>query len=173
MQPAAPPGDPSVMRLALLRIAGLPFDAFHFRASGSASVLERLLDHETELGQGSLALQEALFAAAGESTSRDELEQSPADRGTRYAILRLRRDLHNGRRPAAQDLDAVRGVLGPEVLDTLERHIADLDLRTELLNAYHVTFRSEWSGSWMALAASSARWVVEATPTIMPRRRVS
>lgn len=173
MQLAANPGGQPVMQLALLRIAGLPFDAFHFQAPESASVLERLLDHECELGQGSLALEQALFAAAGESRGRDAVEQSPADRATRYAILRLRRDLHNGRRPAAQDLDAVRTVLGQEVLGPLERHIADLDLRTELLNAYHVTFRSERSRSWMALVASSAHPLVEeglylASPRILP-----
>src|SRR5262249_59934159 len=100
------------MKLALLRIAGLPFDAFHFRAPGSASILERLLDHEAELGQRSLELQQAFFAAAGESMGGDDVEHGPADRASRYAILRLRRDLHNGRRPTAQDLDAVRTVLG-------------------------------------------------------------
>src|SRR5262245_27611179 len=161
------------MKLALLRIAGLPFDAFRFHAPESASILERLLDHEREMGRRSMALQEALFAAAGESMGRDAVEQGPVERASRYAILRLRRDLHNDRRPAAQELAAVRTVLGPEILGLLGPHIADLDLRTELLNAYHVTFRTERSCSWMALVASSAHPLVEeglylASPRILP-----
>src|SRR5262249_19848681 len=68
---------------------------------------------------------------------------------------------------------AVRTVLGPEILGPLERHIADLDLRTELLNAYRATFGSERSRSWMALVASSAHPLVEeglylASPRILP-----
>ena len=62
------------MKLALLRIAGLPFDAVRFQAPESASIVQRLLDHEFELGLDFIvAGLERLLAAGAPDASGDNV----------------------------------------------------------------------------------------------------
>jgi hypothetical protein len=110
-------GPPPGARLALLRIAALPFEALAPLAARESLVpLAAAWELEARLAAAVPRLTEELYRAAGEAASR-------------AAVIALRRALHNGRRIAPAQLAAVRGHLPPRVVAAVEEHLA---LRAEL-----------------------------------------
>jgi Lantibiotic dehydratase, N terminus len=117
-------GPPPGARLALLRIAALPFEALApFAARESLPLLAAARELEARVDAEVPRLTEALYAAAGEPPGGPGGED-PATACGRPAVIALRRALHNGRRVTAADLAAVRVHLPPPVFAAVEEHLA-------------------------------------------------
>ncbi|HEX3532561.1 MAG TPA: lantibiotic dehydratase [Thermoanaerobaculia bacterium] len=145
-------GPPPGARLALLRIAALPFEALApLAARESRAPLTAAWELEARLAAAVPRLTEELYRAAGEA---------PAAAGRRAAVIALRRALHNGRRIAPAQLAAVRGHLPPQVAAAVEEHLA---LRAELagrLAEHAAAYRRDLLAARRALLCFAGRPVV-------------
>src|SRR6185503_7757863 len=103
--------------MALLRVANLPFDSLAALHAGPfLQDLEDLLGAERTLSEEARSLADLLHAAAGESTGDPERAKG------RFAVLRLRRAVHNGRGLRGSDMEKGRGLLGTHVRERLSRY---------------------------------------------------
>jgi hypothetical protein len=102
----------------MLRIAGAPFDDLELLRAGQAlRDVERLRAKAAELERDAHIVCDALFARVG----------GESDPRFRRALLDAKRDLFNGRRPAAEAvrrIAAVDALLGADVADLVERRDA-------------------------------------------------
>ncbi|HEV8335453.1 MAG TPA: lantibiotic dehydratase [Candidatus Polarisedimenticolia bacterium] len=122
-------------RTALLRIASLPFDSLAALHGGPLlQDLEALLGAESMLSGEARSLADFLHAAAGEST--DDPERAKG----RFAVLRLRRDAHNGRRLRGGDMEQGRALLGAGARDRLARYEMWLERRDKARETYEASF---------------------------------
>jgi len=141
-------GPPPGARLALLRIAALPFEALApLAARESLAPLAAAWELEARLAAAVPRLTDELYRAAGEAASR-------------AAVIALRRALHNGRRIAPAQLAAVRGHLPPRVVAAVEEHLA---LRAELagrLAEHAAAYRRDLLAARRALLCFAGRPVV-------------
>lgn len=92
---------------ALVRITGAPFDLTSLAAPATAELLSRVAGLQRELSQERLAIAEALHAYIG----------TDAAAHARAPLVRLRRDVYNGRPPQS----AVVETLPPEIRHGIEK----------------------------------------------------
>lgn len=125
-------------RLVLLRLASLPIGALDaLRAGESRTALRSLLDLERELAADAASLSGSLFAAAGVPDGDRERTRE------RFALLALRRDLHNARKPRTEHLDTARAALSPETVEGIRRHVEGLDRLAGARSAYRAAFEAD------------------------------
>jgi lantibiotic biosynthesis dehydratase-like protein len=121
--------------MALLRVANLPFDSLAALHAGPfLQDLEDLLGAEHTLSEEARSLADLLHAAAGESTGDPERAKG------RFAVLRLRRAVHNGRRLRGSDMEKGRGLLGTHVRERLSRYEMWLERRERAREACEASF---------------------------------
>ncbi len=122
-------------RLALLRVASLPFDTLAvLHAGASLGDLESVREAERDLCSEAEALSDVLFAAAG--TEAEDAERARS----RFALLRIRRDVHKGRRPRASDLEEARTLLTGATAARLARHAERLVGHETAIARYEASF---------------------------------
>jgi hypothetical protein len=125
-----------VNRLSLLRVASLPFDVLG--ALGRAADPDdagAVVSLEAEIGREAAELSDLFFERAGPAVA--DAERSRA----RFAVLRLRRDVHNGKIPRASDLGEARTLLAGGLEARLEHHAANLERRAAALSAHAASHR--------------------------------
>ncbi|TMQ70350.1 MAG: hypothetical protein E6K80_08815 [Candidatus Eisenbacteria bacterium] len=104
----------AVTRLALLRVGTLPFDALAALGAGEGATAARaLLAAERALQGEATTLSEQLFQAAGPPLPDDPRARS------RFALLRIRRDVHGLRAPRLADLGQASPFLDQEMRSRL------------------------------------------------------
>ncbi len=104
-------------RLALLRVAGLPFETLGaLRDGDDLGRAETALSELHEIERGAREIPDLLFEAAGPPVTDRERARA------RFALLRIRRDVHKGRAPRAGDLDEARALIPDAVASRLTRH---------------------------------------------------
>ncbi|MBZ5637279.1 MAG: lantibiotic dehydratase family protein [Acidobacteriia bacterium] len=124
--------------LALLRVAGLPFETLAaLSAPAAAAAAERLHGAEAARLSEAAAVSDLLFVAAGEPGG------DPARVRARFALLRLRRDVHNRRPLRPLDLEAARSLLAPDAALRVERLREISDRRDRLLASCREALREE------------------------------
>jgi hypothetical protein len=121
-----PEPAPAEDRLALLRVATLPFAALEGLAAPAAVArCGEVLEQEERLDAGAASLSDALHAAAGEPPGKPGKEDTDPERARRrLAVIALRRDLHNRRNVPPARLAEVRSALAPELFAAVEDHLA-------------------------------------------------
>ena len=148
-----PEPRPAAGRLALLRVATLPFAALEGLAAPEAVArCGELLAQQDHLDAEEAALSDALHAAAGEPRGEDD----PQGARRRLAVIALRRALHNRRSVSAERLAEVREALAPELFAAVEAHLAG---RAELARReaeYAGAFAAGLGGARGALLALAA-----------------
>lgn len=156
--------------LVLLRIASLPYAMLAaLDVPAATRVVERLLAWDERLEREAQALAEQLHELAGPSA------QGPS--GTevaRWALLHVRRALHNGRAPRTDDLATASQAMAPEVAERVRAWCASLDERARAGRAYEDTFDSELRASQRVLLEASSNPLLEhalylASPTLLPK----
>lgn len=148
--PRRRPGAGSVTRFALLRVATLPFgalDALHGREAVAS--LRAVLDAERALDDGAGGMSDLLFAAAGPPGG------DAAHARARFALLRVRRDVHAGRPPRPRDLDEAAPLLTPETAVRLTAHAGNLERLAEALSAHEIVWARALAGTRQRLLAIS------------------
>jgi lantibiotic biosynthesis dehydratase-like protein len=122
-----------VSQVALLRVANLPFDTLAALHAGSfLRDLEDLLETERALYRMTRSIADLLHAAAGEPCD------NPGHAKARFAILRLRRCVHNGRRLRENDFAEGGELLGTDLLAQLRRYeevLEEVEQGRKALNA--------------------------------------
>ncbi len=117
--------------LALLRVASLPFERLGaLRTEADPDDAAAIVSLEDEIHRGAEEIADLLFACAGPATADSERARA------RFAVLRLRRDVHNGKTSRASDLDDARPLLPEELVSRLDRHAESLERRMAALGAY-------------------------------------
>lgn len=121
--------DPRSLPYLLLRVVARPFDALESLISGEAARRAAgRLDLEARLDTAADDLADDLFRAAGPKDPKSGPDAAQA----RLAVVALRRDVHNRRRPDAETLRTARPKLNVEVARSLDDWAA---LRKELESA--------------------------------------
>lgn len=116
--------------LVLLRANTLPFETLApLRARRAPPLLDELLALEDEDAARTPAIEEALFAAAGDRTD------DPLRARGRLAVVALRRDVHNGRPIRPGNLEPARPWIPPDLASRLETLAALRRRRRDLLDA--------------------------------------
>lgn len=122
-------------RLALLRVASLPFEAIAPLRDGTCAEADAVVALEAELARDAQVLADRLFALAGSPT------EDPARTQARFALLRVRRDVHNGRVPKERDLDDAHVLLAADDRERLRGHVARLRRHLTLIEGLTATHR--------------------------------
>jgi hypothetical protein len=122
----SPEPGPAADRLALLRVATLPFAALGGLAAPEAVArLGEVEELAERLESAAAPLSDALHAAAGEPPGKPGKEDADPERARlRLAVIALRRALHNRRSVAPQRLEEVRSALAPELFAAVAGHLA-------------------------------------------------
>lgn len=121
--------------MALLRVAILPFDRLAALHAGPlARAAEELLENDRVYSGEAETLSDLLHGAAGASAADPERAKA------RFAILRLRRDLHNRRAPDPVDLELGRSLLSSEALARLRRSSEMMERRVKARASYEAAF---------------------------------
>jgi hypothetical protein len=108
-----------VSRVALLRVATLPFETLAGLAGGdAAAAAAKVVALEAAGEREGAAIAEELFSVAGPPSD------DPGRTKRRFALLRVRRDLHNGKPPRAADLTDAAPLVPAPLADRLSRQIA-------------------------------------------------
>lgn len=132
-------------RLALLRVASLPFEALASLGDAAAVEAVAIVALESDLERDAAALDDRLFACAGPPVD------DPLRAGARFALLRVRRDVHNGRAPKPADLEDADALLTADDRDRLRRHVDGLHRHAALLEAFAATHRERVAAGRRAL----------------------
>jgi lantibiotic biosynthesis dehydratase-like protein len=126
--------------LVLLRIAALSFATLAPLAAGEALTrLAALQELEDQLAAEVARLTDALHGIAGEPPG----DGDPEAAHNRLAIIALRRALHNRRRVPDSQLDALRGILPPELFAAVADHLARRAGLDPLQAEYERSFRAD------------------------------
>ena len=124
----------SINRHLICRTAGLPTHVLdELRAVESANAYNALAELMRETGSLGSEISDALFAAI-DGEERQTL---------RRALLRLKRDAHNGRPLRATDLDTARPELEPSLIDRLERYRDLIEQARSAQDSAHRAFADE------------------------------
>ncbi len=143
--------------LVLLRIAALPVATLAPLAAGEALArLAPVQELEDQLDAEVARLTDALHAVAGEPPGGGDPEAA-RNRLARQAVIGLRRALHNRRRVPESQLDALRGILPPELFDSVADHLAHRARLDPLQAEYERAFRSDLLRTRRALLALAGR----------------
>ena len=138
-------------RLALLRVSTLPFETLAtLKSDTPAGPLEAVIVADAEIERDALEICDGLFEAAGAS------EQDPIRARARFAILKLRRAVHNGKRPRERELEEARAVLPESTMARVEHFMELVERRANALQSYEAWFREALGNGRDALVRLSA-----------------
>jgi hypothetical protein len=163
-----------VTRLALLRVATLPFETLAtLRTNNAAGPLEAVVVADVDIERCALELSAELFEAAG--APRDDAGHARA----RFSVLTIRRAVHNGKMPRPGDLEDARSILPPATVARVFRFVELLERRAAARQAYELWFGDALTSGRDALVRLSSDPVVEhgiylASRSLVPKiRRLS
>ena len=138
-------------RLALLRVATLPFETLaRLKSATPAGRLEAVIVADAEVERDALEISDGLFQAAGAP------EQDPIRARARFAVLKLRRAVHNGKRPHERELEEARAILSESTMARVEQFMALLERRANALQSYEAWFQEVLGNGRDALVRLSA-----------------
>lgn len=155
-------------RLALLRIASLPYDALSALAAPTAArAAEHLVAWDDTLDREGRALAAQLHAHIGPPAPG-------SDDGRRFALLHVRRALHNGRAPRDEPLARACEALDSATAARLCAWCASLCARTRAREVYEAVVAAAMLKGQQALLERGADALVEhalflASPTLLPK----
>jgi hypothetical protein len=160
-----------VTRLALLRVAALPFETLAaLRTEDLAGGVEAVLGADVAIEHDALEISDLLFEAAGRPQ-----EDATHARG-RFAVLKIRRAIHNGKAPHEGELEGARAILPASTVERVEHFTKLLERRADVLQIYAAVFRESLDRGREALVRMSMEALVEhgiylASRSLVPRVR--
>lgn len=158
-------------RVALLRVATLPFETLAaLRTESPADRIEAALRADAEIERDALEISDLLFEAAG----RPQVDAIRAR--ARFAILKIRRAVHNGKRPGENELEEARAILPEATMAKVENFMELLERRVKARESYGASFRKSLDLGRDALVRMSADLLVEhgiylASRSLVPKVR--
>jgi Lantibiotic dehydratase, N terminus len=158
-------------RLALLRVATLPFGALAPLSGGDAASRANVFLNATGCAdRTAAATSDALFAAAGPPPD------DPARSRARFALLRVRRDVHAQRPPRTTDLVEAEPFLDHEITANLRACDRELTARAAASAAFESSWKSAMEDGHRGLLALAATPLVEhgmylASRSLVPKVR--
>ena len=158
-------------RLALLRVAALPFETLAaLRTGGLAGRVEAVLGTDIEIEHDALEISELLFEAAGPP------QEDAIHARARFAVLKIRRGIHNGKGPHEGELEGARAILPASTVARVEQFTKLLERRAHALRSYEAGFRESLDLGRNALVRMSVAGLVEhgiylASRSLVPRVR--
>jgi hypothetical protein len=160
-----------VTRLALLRVAARPFETLAaLRTEGLAGCVEAVLDADVEIEHDALEICDLLFEGAGRP------QEDAMHARARFSVLKIRRAIHNGKRPREGELEGARAILPASTVARVEQFTRLFERRAHALRSYAAGFRESLDRGRDALVRMSEDVLVEhgiylASRSLVPKVR--
>ena len=157
--------------LALLRVATRPFESLGaLRSAPDDYCVKALIDLDAEIERDTLEISDLLFEAAGRP-SEDAVHAR-----ARFAVLRIRRSVHNSKTPRASDVEEARVILPASTVSRVEQFIELRERRAKGQQSYDNSYRNSVARGRHALVHAAADSLVQhgiylASRSLLPKTR--